>query len=36
MGPYIGVYAINYYGAKVTCKRCGELLDDKTQEERRE
>jgi hypothetical protein len=30
------VFAINYYGAKVTCKRCGALLDDKNQEERRD
>ncbi len=27
------VFAISYYGAKIRCKRCGDILDYKTQEE---
>ena len=27
------VFAVTYYGARVTCKRCGDLLDYQTQEE---
>ena len=38
-GPFCegvtAVFAINYYGAKVTCKRCGQILAEQNQEERR-